>query len=139
MAALSEAPASAPAKDPRPWNLAALFRRSLAEPADRPIWWAAAACLSLFLLLFRDVLWLFYHSWTTDENYSHGFLVPLIALYFADQATRRGPVVIAGGGRLGLSMLLASVLIRLMTIPLPIPFVVQLAFITVEATWLARS
>ena len=55
----------------------------------------------MFGLLFRDVLWHFYYAWTTDENYSHGFLVPLIAVYFADQAARRGPVPVRGGGWLG--------------------------------------
>jgi exosortase len=129
MAALSEAPASPPANDPQPWNLAALFRQSLARPGDRSIWCGALACTALFLLLFRDILWHFYYSWTTDENYSHGFLVPLISLYFADQATRRGPVAVKGGGGLGVAMLIASVLIRLLTIPLPIPFLGQLAFI----------
>ena len=33
----------------------------------------------------------FVFVWTTDENYSHGFLVPLISLYFANQAAQRGP------------------------------------------------
>jgi exosortase len=129
MAALSEAPASPPANDVQPWNLAALFRRSLAQPGDRPIWCGALACTALFLLLFRDILWHFYYSWTTDENYSHGFLVPLIALYFADQAARRGPVAVKGGGGLGFTMLVVSILLGLLTIPLPIPFLGQLAFI----------
>jgi exosortase len=129
MAALSEAPAPPTATDPQPWNLPALARRSLAEPANRPIWIGAAACMAMFLLLFRDILWHFYYSWTTDENYSHGFLVPPIALYFADQAARRGPVAVRGGGGLGLAMLLGSVLIAMLTIPLPIPFMGEIAFI----------
>lgn len=129
MAALSEAPDSGSANARSPWNLAAVFRQSLARPTDRPVWCGALACTALFLLLFRDILWHFYYSWTTDENYSHGFLVPLIALYFADQATRRGPVAVRGGGGLGVAMLIASVLIRMLTIPLPIPFLGQLAFI----------
>lgn len=129
MAALSEAPASGPPEEPRPWNLAALLRRSLAEPADRPMWWGVTACATMYLLLFRDVLWHFYYSWTTDENYSHGFLVPLIALYFADHATRRGPLAVKGGGGIGIAMISAALLIRLLTIPLPIPFLGQIAFL----------
>jgi exosortase len=129
MAVISEAPASRPSSDVRPGHLLALFRRSLAKPGDRPIWIGAVACTALYLLLFRDVLWHFYYSWTTDENYSHGFLVPLIALYFADQATRRGPVAVRGGGGLGSGLLIGSILIRLLTIPLPIPFLGQVAFI----------
>ena len=38
--------------------------------------------------LFWDNLGHFYYAWTTDENYSHGFLVPLISLYFANQVAR---------------------------------------------------
>jgi exosortase len=129
MAVLSEVPASRPSSDVRPGNLLALFRRSLAEPGDRPLWIGAVACTALYLLLFRDVLRHFYYSWTTDENYSHGFLVPLIAAYFADQAARRGPVRIRGGSGMGAALIAASVLIRLLTIPLPIPFLGQLAFI----------
>ena len=129
MAVLSEAPAPQQVKDDRAGNLAVLFRRSLAEPAHRPILWGAITCTALFLLLFRDILWHFYYSWTTDENYSHGFLVPLIAIYFADQATRRGPVPIRGGGGLGSAMLVASLLTCLLTIALPIHFLGQIAFI----------
>ncbi len=129
MAVLSQAPPSRRSSDVRPGNLLELIRGSLAEPGGRPIWFAALACTALYLLLFRDVLWHFYYSWTTDENYSHGFLVPPLALYFANQATRRGPVPVEGGGALGSVMLTVSVLIGLLTIPLPIPFLGQLAFI----------
>jgi exosortase len=129
MAATSEAPASRTSSDERPGNLLVLFRRSLAEPGNRPIWVGAVACTALYLLLFRDVLWHFYYSWTTDENYSHGFLVPLIAVYFADQAARRAPVRFRGGSALGAALLIGSVLILLFTIPLPIPFLGQIAFI----------
>jgi exosortase len=115
--------------DSQPWNLLTLFRRSLAEPGAGARWFGSLGCAALFLLLFRDALWHFYYAWTTDENYSHGFLVPLIAAYFADQAARRGPVPVKGGTAVGAAMLGSSVLIRLVTIPLPIPFVGQLGFI----------
>jgi exosortase len=129
MAALPEAPASRPPSDAQPWNLLTLFRRSLAEPGDRPIWAGAVACTAIFAFLFGEVLWHFYYAWTTDENYSHGFLVPLIALYFADQAARRGPVAVRGGCWLGGAMLAVSVMVRLVMIALPIPFLGQLAFL----------
>ena len=41
MAAISEAMASPPAIDAQPWNLLTLFRRSIAEPGDRPVWLGA--------------------------------------------------------------------------------------------------
>ena len=55
--------------------------------------------------------------------------MPLIALYFADQAARRGPVPVRGGCWLGGAMLAVSVMVRLVMIPLPIPFLGQLAFL----------
>src|SRR5262249_50820399 len=49
--------------------------------------------------------------------------------YFADQVARRGPMAIRGGAALGGAMLALSVIIRLVTIPLPIPFLGQVGFI----------
>ena len=47
----------------------------------------------MFVRIFWDNLGHFYYAWTTDENYSHGFLVPLISLYFANRVAsqRIGP------------------------------------------------
>ena len=42
-------------------------------------------------LLFWQNIRHFVLVWSTDENYSHGFLVPLISLYFANEAARQGP------------------------------------------------
>ncbi len=129
MAALSEAPASRPMSDAELRNLLELFRRALAEPADRAVLAGTLICLAAFAVLFADVLWGFYYAWTTDENYSHGFLVPLIALYFADSASRRGSVPIRGGCWLGGALLLVSVMVCLVTLALPIPFLGQIAFL----------
>ena len=41
----------------------------------------AAACA--FGLLFRDVIVKLVHDWATDDNYSHGFLIVPMAIYFA--------------------------------------------------------
>lgn len=129
MAAVIEAPASRDASDAQPWNLLTLLGRSLADPRDRSVWVGAVACTAVFAFLFREVLWSFYYAWTTDENYSHGFVVPLIALYFADQALRRGPVALRGGCWLGGAMLAVAVMVRLVMIALPIPFLGQLGFV----------
>ena len=128
MAALSEAPISTPARCP------ALEPPDPVPPLDGRTRRLADLALCRGVhgavgLLFRDVLWHFYYAWTTDENYSHGFLVPLIAVYFADQAARRGPVPVRGGGWLCGAMLAAGVLMLVLTIPLPIPFLGQLGFI----------
>ena len=86
-------------------------------------------CIGLFTRLFWSNLDHFYYAWTTDENYSHGFLVPLISLYFAAQVARGGPVPIRGGQWMGTLLLVAALLVRLVTIPLPIPFLGDIAFL----------
>src|SRR5258708_10959963 len=44
---------------------------------------AALATLAAFVVLYRHVLVKLVHDWATDGNYSHGFLIVPIALYFA--------------------------------------------------------
>jgi exosortase len=121
---------ASPVPPPRPGlTLLALFSQAVRDPAQRVTVIGGLICLTLFGILFRDNLWHFYYAWTTDDNYSHGFLVPLLSLYFASQVVRRGPVeiqsgVISGGILLGLALLG-----RLITIPLPIPFLGDLALL----------
>ena len=129
MAALHEAPVQTTPNSPEPWSLARLVIGSAVDPKLRLQSLGALLCLGLFALLFWDCLCNFYHVWTTDENYSHGFLVPLISLYFANQVARQGPIEVQGGGWLGGSMLLVSLFIRMFTIQMPVPFVASLAFL----------
>ena len=70
----------------------------------------------------------FYYAWTTDENYSHGFLVPLISLYFAALVAPAGPCPSSAGNGWAI-LLLFRLLVRLVTIPLPIPFLGDIAFL----------
>jgi exosortase len=129
MAVISEdfAPPRAPGAEP--CSLLALLARSAASPRDRALWIGALVWLGLYIRAFWENLWNFYHHWTIDENYSHGFLVPLISLYFAGQVARRGPVPVRGGIRLGAALLLLAILVRLFTIALPIWFLGDLAFL----------
>ena len=78
-------------------TLASLFTEAIGDPTQRVTVIGGLVCLALFCMLFRDNLWHFYYAWTTDENYSHGFLVPLLSLYFANQVVQRGPVPIRSG------------------------------------------
>jgi exosortase len=131
MAVMAQDPAPAPATNAEPWNLLRLLTRTSGDtgPPWPGIGIGAVVCLGLLIRLFWDSLGNFYHHWTIDENYSHGFLVPLISLYFANQAARRGPVPIRGGTRLGSLMLLSAILVRMLTVPLPIWFLADLAFL----------
>ena len=44
---------------------------------------ALASCVGSFLLVYRGVLLKLAHDWATDDNYSHGFLIAPMSLYFA--------------------------------------------------------
>src|SRR5690242_9179789 len=77
---------------PVPWT-----RGPLADPERRVSVVGAIGCVGLLGLIFWPNLRQFVHVWSNDGNYSHGFLVPLISLYFAGQAARRGPLAVRGG------------------------------------------
>src|SRR5271157_5809435 len=118
MAVTSKEPVANRLYRPEPDSLLTLITRSATDPADRAWWAGALLCLALFVRVFWDNLGHFYYAWTTDENYSHGFLVPLISLYFANQAATRGKLPIRGGSWAGSLMLLFALLARLLSIPL---------------------
>jgi exosortase len=110
-------------------DLRAMMRAALADSSQRRALLGAAGCLGLLGLIFSVNLQHFLYAWSTDENYSHGFLVPFISLYFANQASRRGPVALRGGTALGIALLVLSLLGRLGTVLVPIPFLGDLAFL----------
>jgi len=135
MAVTSEERSATVLDQPESAGLATLLYRSAIDPLYRASWVGALICLGLFVRLFWDNLSHFYYAWTTDENYSHGFLVPLISLYFANQVASRGPVPIRGGKWAGSLLLVVALLGRLITIPLPIPFLGDLAVLIGLAGW----
>lgn len=100
-----------------------------AHGPGRPALLGGAACLGLLGLIFAPTLGHFAYTWTTDENYSHGFLVPLISLYFANEAARRGPTIARGGVWLGIALLAATILGRMLTTIVPVGIVNDLAFL----------
>jgi exosortase len=83
----------------------------------------------MLALVFRSTLWHFVYVWSTDPNYSHGFLVPLISLYFANSAARLGPVKEVPAVGLGVFLLTVALLGRLATIVVPVGFASDLSFL----------
>ena len=110
-------------------TLVDLARHALTHPAQRLTLAGSLICLVLLSLLFRDNLGHFYYAWTTDENYSHGFLVPLLSIYFANQIAGRYPVRVHAGMLLGSLLLGFALAVRLVTTALPIPFLGDLALL----------
>lgn len=87
------------------------------------------SCIGLLAALFAPTLEHFARTWSTDENYSHGFLVPLLSLYFASEAAKRGPIVREGGMVIGAGLIVLAILGRLATTLVPVGIVSDVAFL----------
>ncbi|ADV63607.1 eight transmembrane protein EpsH [Isosphaera pallida ATCC 43644] len=81
--------------------------------------------------LFWPTLVNFVFIWSTNENYSHGFLVPLLSLYFANEASKkaRGRLNRSGGATLGFGLVATAVLGRWANVLVPIGLIGDLAFL----------
>jgi exosortase len=129
MATMAPAPPQRLDSAQEPAGLLPLFRHAAARSEGRLILVGASGCLGLLTLVFESNLRDLVFAWSNDGNYSHGFLVPLISLYFANLAAERGPVPMRSGIGLGLAFLAASMAGRLATTLIPVGFVGQLSFI----------
>jgi exosortase len=103
------------------------------RPGGRITLFGAGLSLGLIAVLFWSNLRHFVLSWSTDENYSHGFLVPLISLYFANMAAERGPVAVRGGAGLGVVLLTVAVLAKLATVVVVVGTLGDLALVAALA------
>ena len=118
-----------PANDRNAPALVKLVGEVMGQPEGRIALLGAFGCLGMLFLIFWPNLRHFLLIWTIDENYSHGFLVPLISLYFLNQAVERGPLTVRSGTRLGMALLTVSILGRLATVLVPVGFVGDLSFL----------
>jgi exosortase len=117
------------ASNEAPDGLLTLIRQAWARPEDRMLLAGGAGCLALLGLIFELNLRHFLFVWSNDGNYSHGFLVPLISLYFAHLAAQRGPVAVRSGVGLGVLLLTISLLGRVATVLVPVGVVGDLSFL----------
>jgi exosortase len=101
--------------------LVSLLRESWDNPETRPPVIAGMVAAGLLGFLFWQNIRHFFLVWSTDENYSHGFLVPFISLYFANEVARQGPIPARSGLRIGSAMITLAILIKLATILVPFP------------------
>ena len=105
------------------------LREGRATAEGRSALIASAACCGLLALIFRANLRHFAYVWSTDANYSHGFLVPLISLYFANAAARRGRSRTARRPGSGRPCWCSRSSGRLATIVVPVGFAADLALL----------
>ena len=113
--------------------LYARLREGFLSPECRVSLLGALAASALLALIFWSNLSHFLLSWSTDENYSHGFLVPFISLYFANLAAERGPVAVRGGTGLGLALLGGAILAKLATVVIVVGTLGDLALLAALA------
>ncbi len=109
--------------------LYARLREGFLSPECRVSLLGALAASALLALIFWSNLSHFLLSWSTDENYSHGFLVPFISLYFANLAAERGSVERRGGSGLGICLLTVALLLKLATVVIVVGTLGDLAFL----------
>jgi exosortase len=69
---------------------------------------AGVSALAAFAFLYAHVLTKLVHDWATDDNYSHGFLIVPVALYFAWERRARLQALPTAGSPFGLVVLLGS-------------------------------
>ena len=98
-----------------------LLRGAWANPTHRASMLGGVGGLGLLAVVFWQNLVHFVLVWSTDENYSHGFLVPFLSLYFANEAARRGPLAVRSGIWFGSSLIALALVIKLATIVIPFP------------------
>ena len=70
---------------------------------------AGLAVAVAFAFLFRDVIAKLVYDWGHDDNYSHGFLIVPIALYFAWERRARLMSAAPAGSMLGLVVVVGSI------------------------------
>jgi exosortase len=112
-----------------PASLIQMIRAALRDARSRLTLFGAIAGSAMLALIYARNLQYLVYTWSTDANYSHGFLVPLISLYFANEAARLGRLPVVGGVRIGIALLIASILGRLATILVPIGILGDLSFL----------
>jgi len=99
------------------------------DPATRSLWLAGLAGVGLLVVMFWPSLTYMVYTWSTDDNYSHGFLVPLISLYFAREASAGVPVERRGGLLVGCFLLILCLMGRIATTIVPVGVLSDLAFV----------
>jgi exosortase len=80
-------------------------------PSSKRSWIAAALVLAGFALLYRQVVVKLVMDWYNDDNYSHGFLIVPLALYFVWERREKLRKIPVTPSALGLVFVLGSVIV----------------------------
>ena len=83
------------------------------SPNHSRVYAAIGALAGSFVLLYWPVITKLVHDWSIDENYSHGFLIPPLAAYLIWERRHELTAAPASGSRLGLVIIVGSILVLL--------------------------
>lgn len=78
-------------------------------PSSKRPWIAVALVLAGFALLYRNVAVKLVMDWYNDDNYSHGFLILPLALYFVWERRKKLQAIPVNPSALGLVFVIGSV------------------------------
>lgn len=81
---------------------------TLASANNRVLWLHLLAVFGLLAVIYASIVPGMAAQWWEDPNYSHGFLVPLASAYFLWERRQELARAQAGGGLLGLPLLLGG-------------------------------
>lgn len=68
----------------------------------------AVAAVCAFAFLYREVIAKLVHDWATDDNYSHGFLIVPMAVYFAWERREKVLAAPVRGNLMGIAVILGA-------------------------------
>lgn len=59
-----------------------IYSNNRRAPLSNNVWWKFSLLVALFILVYREILSSLVQIWMNRPDYSHGFLIPMISLYF---------------------------------------------------------
>ena len=79
------------------------------------LWILAGLAFVLFLVIYFPVITELVHDWSTDDNYSHGFLIPLISAFLIWHRRKKlKEMIIPAGDYSGLPLLLLGMILYIL-------------------------
>jgi exosortase len=81
------------------------------EQLSKGVLLTGALVVAGLAVLYRDVVPELVHAWSTDDNYSHGYLIPPIAAYLAWERRQKFLAAPSAGSFFGLVVVLGSIVV----------------------------
>jgi exosortase D (VPLPA-CTERM-specific) len=101
---------------------------------EAPLWWAVLALTVVAAgVAFSEGLWQMFHIWDSSEEYSYGYLIPFVTVFFIWNKREALKTVAFHGSWMGLAVVLAGVSLLVVGELATIYTIVQYGFLVVVA------